>query len=232
MIPFDLISILVIAGTVGLFIALFVVSKLINKKLKRDWNGYTSYFPSELYGSKEKLNHAYKILNYVYAGIGFGGIIIVLPHLYDFSNVGILAIVIAAVAGITTLVQLVLKVIPVFFVKQHILVSSIYMTSVTMELALTSFFGILLFNIYNETHEASFVTLTFAILSGLLTLVSLVIMFNPRLKDWARLANISNNKEEKEFARPKFFPLAFSEWLFIVLNFLGLILFFLTLIRI
>ena len=95
MIPFDLISILVIAITVGLFIALFIVSYFINKKLNRNYNGYTSYFPSELYAAKEKLNQPYKVLNYIYAGIGFGGILIVLPHLYEFSNVGVLAIVIA-----------------------------------------------------------------------------------------------------------------------------------------
>ena len=47
------------------------IISFINKKLNRNYNGYTSYFPSELYIAKEKLNQPYKVLNYIYAGIGF-----------------------------------------------------------------------------------------------------------------------------------------------------------------
>ena len=73
-------------------------------------------------------------------------------------------------------------------------------------------------------------TLLFAILSGVICILSMLICFNPKLKNWSQLEERIIN-DEKVFDRGKVFPLAYSEYASILIIAISYILFFLSLIE-
>ena len=52
----------------------------------------------------------------------------------------------------------------------------------------------------------------------------LIIMINPKLRDWARLEKQVNGDGTISYRRPKVFILALSEWLTILINHLSFVL--------
>ena len=85
------------------------------------------------------------------------------------------------------------------------------------------------FSAKNKFNEGG-MTLLFAILSGVICILSMLICFNPKLKNWSQLEERIIN-DEKVFDRGKVFPLAYSEYASILIIAISYILFFLSLIE-
>jgi hypothetical protein len=78
--------------------------------------------------------------------------------------------------------------------------------------------SIILLNLYISNNRVDFKFLLIGILEAMLGFATLLIMLNPRLRNWANM----NAKTEEDgtvvIVRPRFFILAFSEWLVIFIN--------------
>lgn len=70
------------------------------------------------------------------------------------------------------------------------------------------------------------------ILSALMALIIFILIMNPRLSKWANLESKTNDDGSSTYIRPKYFVLAYSEWLIIFTYFINLIsVFFLVLVK-
>ena len=111
------------------------------------------------------------------------------------------------------------------FIRQHTLISTIYLASCFGILAMISIFGILLF-----TTTGRILPLIIGIITTLLSILQILIILNPKLKDWAKLEAFVDENKNINYRRPKIFILALSEWLTFLLSTIGLILFLIVII--
>ena len=230
MIEFNLIILFVLVAHIGLFIAIAILNLLLEKEHRKSIeNVFFTRFPLEPLKLDSKLVQPLKILYYIYAGVSFGGLFTVVPLINDFGGAGVFTIAICIIYGLVSLLMVVNNAVDVYYVKQHVIISTIFMASSVFASLLATSYGILVFRLWSRTGEGSVLTLIFAILNGLISIASVILIVNPRLKDWPKL--IKKSESEDEYIRPKFFPLAYTEWAFIALNFLSFIFFILTLVR-
>lgn len=90
-------------------------------------------------------------------------------------------------------------------------------TLVSMCLFLISIFD--LFYMFNVK------SLVVCIFSGLLFIVNLGIVLNPKLLNWSKLKEEIQEDGTKIYVRPKYFPLCYSEWLSFIIYFLNILFF-------
>lgn len=229
MISFNLIVLFVLLAHILLLGGIIVLNILIQNKSKGTLSDvFFTRFPMEPLKSDSPLVGPLRILYYVYAGVSFGGLLVVLPEIAQFSNFGIYVIIVAVAFGLTGLLIALMNAIDVYYVKQHIIASTIFMGASVFSTVLSTALMFLIYSLWNRTGEGSPLTIVLAVINGIIAVLSLLLIFNPRLKDWPRLVN---NGEGKEYARPRFFPLAYTEWAFIALNAISFILFILGLVR-
>lgn len=70
------------------------------------------------------------------------------------------------------------------------------------------------------------------ILSALMALIIFILIMNPKLSKWANLESKVNEDGSTSYIRPKYFVLAYSEWIVILTYFINLIsVFFLVLVK-
>lgn len=105
--------------------------------------------------------------------------------------------------------------IKVFEVKKHLIVVILQALSVVTSLIA---FGLLLqFNIRGTQ------SLFFAIVSYVIAFIALLLLFNPKLRQWPIMDKVLQQDGSVLILRPRFFLLALYEWGFIILQFLQLI---------
>ncbi len=129
------------------------------------------------------------------------------------------------IAGFVSIIAIALVVfIPLNSLKAHLLST---VTLFTFTLLLTA--GCVAANIlrlsdlYKNFDQFNVFNLVAAIISGILCLTAIIICLNPKLKYWANLQAEPNEDGSKSFKRPKYFVLAFSEWLMIFIILLNII---------
>lgn len=92
--------------------------------------------------------------------------------------------------------------------------------------------GFILLSISRKTIEnTSILSLTFAVLSFVFAALALLPLLNPKLSNYAKMDRIIEKDGTVSYQRPKYFVMAFSEWLLTFLDeisFLATIIFFLV----
>jgi hypothetical protein len=119
-------------------------------------------------------------------------------------------VMIAIVFAISSLTFLSLNIVQAKFVMIHTILVTAYFSLGILSAGASAIF---LFNV-NSGPEL----MTIGIIEAALGVILLLAMFNPRLRTWANLETIKNEDGSMSVVRPKFFILAFSEWLAIFLH--------------
>ena len=230
MIEFNLVWIFLLVFFVASFAVVAVLSILRLHQVEEENRSFLRVFPCELI--KEKIPNAniYRIFIYIFSGLCFAPVFVVLPLLDEFGGLGALAMILSFLYGIEGIVMVSIFLFNIRYTNTHTKLSTAFMAGSFLVNALTTLYGVLTYTTWNKFDKGSPLALAMAILAGLLTIGTLLIMFNPKLKNWAQLVKVENG-EEVIYSRPKIFPLAFSEWLIIVVNFVGEIAFFIEIIR-
>ena len=230
MIEFNLVWIFLLVFFVASFVVVAVLSILRLHQVEEENRSFLRVFPCELI--KEKIPNAniYRIFIYIFSGLCFAPVFVVLPLLDEFGGLGALAMILSFLYGIEGIIMVSIFLFNIRYTNTHTKLSTAFMAGSFLVNALTTLYGVLTYTTWNKFDKGSPLALAMAILAGLLTIGTLLIMFNPKLKNWAQLVKVENG-EEVIYSRPKIFPLAFSEWLIIVVNFVGEIAFFLEIIR-
>ena len=73
--------------------------------------------------------------------------------------------------------------------------------------------GFILLSISRKTLENKALPLTFAVLSFLFALLSFLPLLNPKLNNYSKMENVTEKDGSSHLERPKFFVMAYSEWI-------------------
>ena len=230
MISFNLVWIFFLVAFVGVFVALVVLSILRMKHIDEENRSFMRLFPCELIKDTIPGANIYRILIYIFSGLCFAPVFVVMPLLDEFGGLGALAMIISFLYGIEGIVMVSIFLFNIRYTNTHTKLSTGFMAGSFLVNGLTTLYAILTFTTWNKFDKGSPLALAMAIIAGLLAIGTLVITLNPKLKNWAQLIKVENG-EEVTYKRPKIFPLAFSEWLIILINFVGEVVFFISLIR-
>ncbi len=230
MIGINLVWIVLLAIYVGLFIALAIFSILRLKVIEEENRSFMRLFPCELLKESIPNTNIYRVLLYIFSGLCFAPVFVVLPLLDEFGGLGALAMIVSFLWGLEGIVTVSIFLFNIRYTNTHTKLSTGFMAGSFLTNGLTTLYAILTYTTWNKFDKGSPLALAMSILAGLLAIGTIVITLNPKLKNWAQLEK-KQNGEEVIYTRPKIFPLAFSEWLIILINFIGEITFFLSLIR-
>ena len=190
----------------------------------------TNSFPSEIVTRYDK-GYLFKISNYIFSAASLLILVIIIINKEAFGGMFTLSVVIAALIALTHLSSISLINISIFYVKQHAIISTIFMALTFLISALTTFYCFYMSYLYSTQSTGSSFHLSLGIISGVFTLITLLFMFNPKLKSWAKLEKVGEDVE-LTYARPKYFPLAYTEWIMIVLSFVSGLIYIISLINI
>ena len=115
--------------------------------------------------------------------------------------------------------------VPVKILKTHLFVDVLFFLTTFLTLAS---FGLVMVNEYQLFMQTK--SLVMAIIDLTFAFLVFLILMNPKLTHWGDLEEVTNSDGTKYYKRPKYFVLAFSEWLimfFMLLSpILGLITFY------
>lgn len=230
MIEFNLVWIFFLVLYAFAFGTVVVLSILRLHYVEEENRSFTRIFPCELIKDSIPRASVYRTIIYIYSGLCFAPVFVVLPLLDEFGGLGALAMILSFIYGIEGLVMVSIFLFNIRYANTHTKLSTGFMAGSFLVNGLTTLYAILTFTTWNKFDKGSPLALTMAVIAGLLTIGTLVITLNPKLKNWAQLEKVEGG-EEVVYKRPKIFPLAFSEWLLILINFVGELCFFLSIIR-
>lgn len=100
--------------------------------------------------------------------------------------------------------------IPLKHLKTHLLI-----TTAMIIFSFATPFGIALSNAIHFSSTNSAVSLTLSIVAAVICLFIFILIMNPKLSKWANLEQQKSPDGTVTYVRPKFFVLAFTQWLLI-----------------
>ncbi len=207
---------------------LFLIIYLVNIRSFKDEYGdkfsFLRHFPFELdqekKGDRKFIYRAMLILVFALMGVSY---VLALKDYFQYTT---LTYVIAIFGILSYLSLFFLAIIDTRFVKIHLLIFGLNFLSTLVNVLSIAFFAFYFIDwkfpfAFNFPSWVGY--LVFAI--ALVFIVSLlIIMFNPKLRDWARLEKQVNSDGTIAYRRPKVFILALSEWLTILISHLSFVL--------
>lgn len=172
---------------------------------------FLTMFPFELFHGTSNLSTFGRWLFYLYAVLdAFAGIFMLLTHEYHEGLTG-MAVLYLIVLTLKDVALILVATIPAYQFKPHIFSFTFF--------GGTSVLGAVVACILFCNHAGIDPTLSivFALLSGLLGLILLGLLLNPKLSHWAELHATVEADGAIVTSRPRPFVLAFTEWLMIFL---------------
>lgn len=230
MISVNLIWILLLVSFVGVFASLIVVILLLSKSNEMRFS-FLRHFPYEVILFNPDKSKIYKILLFIFSGLCFSPIFVVVPLISEFGDLAWLAILNACFYGFSGLLISAIHLFEAKYIRTHSLLVSIFIALAFLSSALSALFAILTFNVYNRFNQGSPLSIFCFALFIVAALFDILIAFNPKLKDWTKLEKYINDDGSVSYDRPKIFPLAISEWLVILSLFISEVIFFISLIH-
>lgn len=207
-------------GTI--FSALFFTDPIDQNKFS-----FMRVFPFESRKS-EKNGRFYNYFLYLFSGMSFSSILVVVGPTGSLKNLNGLSILISCLFGLSALCFLFLNILDVTHVKQHLSLFTIFAMLTLLSCLLVFVRGLSAYKIFLKHGNEENLFLVTEILAAIPVVFILTIILNPKLLTWAKLDKIEG--QENAYVRPKKFPLAYSEWGILLALFLGEIIYFIQLL--
>lgn len=223
MIEINLIWVLALLTYVAIFTILILIPTLSYKKKHNDFS-FLRTFPFEVMADKR-----FDVILLIFAISSFSSLLITIPLFAEFSSFAIFNVALSFFFGLSGILVATIFKISTKYIRPHLYLSTFLLADAFMSSALVCLHLFLNFSAKNKFNEGG-MTLLFAILSAILCLLSMLICFNPKLKNWSQLEERIVN-DEKVFDRGKVFPLAYSQYASILIIAISYIFFFLSLIE-
>lgn len=174
-------------------------------------------FPYELsYHNQGKTLIFYRFFLYIYVAFSLTPSLLMVSKFFQFPGYMSYLIMISIVFVINAVVLLTMHIIQAKFVRLHTLIATTYLALSILGAGAVS---IVLFNLYISNNQIDVNYLVLGVLEAVAGFALLVIMLNPRLRNWAEMNTEENDDGTVVITRPKIFILALSEWLAIFINF-------------
>ena len=131
-------------------------------------------------------------------------------------------IIILAITGI--LASVLLSIVPLFpltFLKTHLIVDVVLFISILLSIVSSALCALRYYQVWldSENNPSLFLTIFYFVFGG----IYLLFLFNPKIALWAKLEQVVNSDGTSYYQRPKFFPLAYTEWVTYIFYFISLI---------
>lgn len=195
------------------FFALIIFLQNIYKLKQKRKYSYRNEFPYELLQGSDNNS---KIVGYVLVLVFvISQIFLVFYALFDKTHFTATTLLISSV--ISSLATYFLFTTNINSMKKQMLLTSLLLTLTTVSSLMLGLFFLL------RVEGTSFFIYVPAFI---LAAISLLLIINPALKRWAYMDKIVQQDGTIEILRPKYFPLAYSQWALIVINVLLLLLLF------
>jgi len=215
---------------IACFIALAIFSTFRLNNLPKENRSFMRAFPSEIYDNKFPLSNVYRPIIFVYCALCFSPLAFIVPNISKLGDVGIIGTVVTIVFGIQGILLVSLFLFHIRYTSAHMKLATFYMACSFLTCSLTGVYLGLTYKTWLKFDKATVLSLILTIIAGILAIIVLIFIFNPKLKDWAKLFR-SNDGEEAVYSRPKKFPLAYTEWSLILINFIAELIFIIGLVR-
>lgn len=207
------------------FLGIIFTSKFFAKPVDQYKVSFMRMFPFEMAKNAGNNVKFYSFSTYLFSGLCFTPIIVLVEGTTKLSNLNPLSIFIACLLGLSGLCFVFLNIFDVTHVKPHLTIFGIFASFTLLSSILVSVRGIIAYNLCTKHGYQEVLLLISCIFAGLVALFSIIIMINPKLKLWAKLDEVDG-----EYVRPKSFPLAYSEWGLLLALFLTEVLYFIQLL--
>ena len=226
MIELNLIWIFLFIVYILSFASVMLFSFLFRNKENSQPFSFLNCFPFE-YFSNRKLDP----LLYVFSFISFCPLFLIIPTFGEMSNLALFNLLIACFFGLAGIAFTFVCKISTTYLKTHFKLATFLYAFAFLLSALVSLHFFLDFEVYSHTNSNGTLYLVLGILCAFFTLTMLVLLFNPKLKDWYKL-DVRNVDGDIIYNRQKFVSFAYTEWLSILIIFLSEFIFFISLIKI
>ena len=131
-------------------------------------------------------------------------------------------IIILAVSGILASVLLsIVPLLPLTFLKTPLIVDIALFISVLLSIVSSALCALRYYQVWldSENNPSLFLMIFYFVFGG----IYLLFLFNPKMALWAKLEQVVNSDGTSYYQRPKFFPLAYTEWVTYIFYFISLI---------
>ena len=207
------------------FLGIVFCAKFLAKPVDKYSVSFMRMFPFEMVRTAENNRKFYCFSSYLFAGMCFSPIIVIMEATTRLSNLLPVSILVSCVLGLAGLCFVFLNIFDVTHVKPHLTLFGIFASLTLLASAIVTTRGFVAFDIYRKHGTVEALFIISGAVSGLVSLFTLFIIMNPKLKTWARLDQVDG-----EYVRPKRFTLAYSEWAILLALFLTEMSYFLQLL--
>ena len=195
-------SLLVISFLGIVFASMFFAKPVDNYKVS-----FMRMFPFEMPKTAENNGKFYSFSTYLFAGMCFSPIIVIVEESSKLSSINPLSILIACILGLAALCFVFLNIFDVTHVKPHLVLFAIFALLTLLSSALVAVRGFIAFDVFRKHSSTEPLFMVSAIFEAVIVVFLLCLIVNPKLRFWAKLDLVDG-----EYVRPKRFPLAYSEW--------------------
>lgn len=210
---------------IGSFLAIVFTAKFLSKPVDEYRVSFLRMFPFEMSRTAENNGKFYSFSTYLFSGMCFTPIIVIVEKTTKMVNLNPLSILIACILGLAGLCFVFLNIFDVTHVKPHLITFGLFSTLTLLGGILVTVRGFIGYDLFLKHGSQEYLFLVSSILSELVVIFVLILILNPKLRMWAKL-----EKVDEKYVRPKKFPLAYSEWGMFLALFLIVVIYFLQLL--
>lgn len=207
------------------FLGIVFTAKFLAKPVDKYNVSFMRMFPFEIVRTAENNAKFYSFSTYLFAGMCFSPIVVIVEVSSKLINLNPLSVFIACLLGLAGLCFVFLNIFDVTHVKPHLIIFAIFALLTLLGSVLVTTRGFVAFDLFKKHGTNEWLFIVSAILSALVSVLVLFLIVNPKLKSWARLDQVDG-----EYVRPKRFPLAYSEWAVLLALFLTEVIYFIQLL--
>ena len=189
------------------FFSLVFTTKFFSKPVDEHKVSFMRMFPFEMARTAENYGKFYSFSAYLFSGLCFTPIIIIVEETTKLSDLNPLSILIACILGLAGLCFVFLNIFDVTHVKPHLTIFGIFASLTLLGGILVSVRGFVCYDLFLKHGITEYTFLITAGINGVVVVFILILMFNPKLRIWAKLDEVDG-----KYVRPRRFPLAYSEW--------------------
>ena len=207
------------------FLGIVFSAKFLAKPVDKYNVSFMRMFSFEMVRTAENNAKFYSFSSYLFAGMCFSPIIVIMNTTTKLANLYPLSILISCVLGLAGLCFVFINIFDVTHVKPHLTLFGLFSLLTLLSSALVTTRGFVAFDTYKKHGTIEVLFIVSASVGALITLFTIFILMNPELKTWPKLDQIDG-----EYVRPKRFVLAYSEWAILLALFLTEMTYFLQLL--
>lgn len=210
------------------FFGTIIVAKIFTKPIDEYKFSFMRIFPFEVINNSGSASKVYSFFTYLFSGACFTPLIVLFEGPNKFKGLNPLSILICVVLGFASIIFIFIHIFDATHVKVHLNLFVIFVFLTLLSGALLFARALVSYKTCERYGHVEPLFIACEIASGIVCLVTLLTIFNPKLRTWASLDVVS--EKENKYARPKKFVLAYSEWILFVLLFMNELTYFIQLL--